>query len=513
LKTAKHSAINSDSKAYSQQVVGYFKGVVEIEAKEDKAEYQKVKKELVDALKAKINKISMQQRSKPLLIDTTVLGDPQERQKLKLAFRQIHVDHLRITRHLCNLESDEIIKRNLLSEKRCLIKVYMVSAFNLSTRDNGSASDPYLILECNGKTFNERDDYQLDNAEPEFNKAYAFEGVFPGTTPLKISVMDYDMVFGDDLIGVTNVDLEDRYFSIEWNGLKDKPIEYRELYHESTSISQGTLKMWVEINPMQAAPGAVRDWDIAPKPPTDLELRVCVLNCKEIPMMDVEGTVDAFCRGFFDTKEEVQETDTHFRCQDGKPDFEYRLVYQLQYPRKQYKYTLQIYDKDFFTSNELIGQFEIDLQQLMEDCTLVKAPLVLNKTYYNDVLLKKNPKLKLEFDKEDDKKVWLPMQTKKDGKIVTRGYVRVQIDLMPKSHAEKNPVGKARDSPNHSPQLPAPEGRLELSLNPLKMFNQLVGPAMRRKIMMWIISFLCCALFIAILPNLVGNLITKAITG
>lgn len=254
----------------------------------------------------------MQQRSKPLPIDTSVLGNPQERQKLKLEFRHIHVDHLRITRHLCNLESDEIIKRNLLSEKRCMIKVYMISAFNLSSRDNGSDSDPYLILECNGKTFNERDNYQLDNSCPEFMKAYSFEGVFPGTTPLKISVMDYDMVFGDDLIGVTSVDLEDRYFSIEWNGLKDKPIEYREIYHESTSISQGTLKMWVEINPMQSL--TVKDWDISTKPPVDLELRVCVLNCKEIPMMDVEGTVDAFCKGFFDTKEEVQETDTHFRC-------------------------------------------------------------------------------------------------------------------------------------------------------------------------------------------------------
>ena len=28
-------------------------------------------------------------------------------------------------------------------------------------------------------------------------------------------------------------------------------------------------------------------------------------------------------------------------------------------------------------------------------------------------MLKKDPKLKLEFDKEDDKKVWLPMKAKK----------------------------------------------------------------------------------------------------
>jgi len=51
--------------------------------------------------------------------------------------------------------------------------------------------------------------------------------MFPGTSPLVIEVMDYDMVFGDDLIGTTVVDLEDRYFSLEWNGMIDKPIEYR----------------------------------------------------------------------------------------------------------------------------------------------------------------------------------------------------------------------------------------------------------------------------------------------
>jgi Ca2+-dependent lipid-binding protein len=133
--------------------------------------------------------------------------------------RKIHLDQLRIGKHLCNLESDEIIKKALLAEKRCLIKAYMISAFALQSRDNGSASDPYLILECNGKTFSERDNYQLDNSEPEFNKCFQFEGTFPGTSPLVIHVMDYDMVFGDDLIGTSTLDLEDRYFSIEWNGL------------------------------------------------------------------------------------------------------------------------------------------------------------------------------------------------------------------------------------------------------------------------------------------------------
>lgn len=61
-------------------------------------------------------------------------------------------------------------------------------------------------------------------------------------------------------------------------------------------------------------------YDISPKPPVPLEVRVCVLNCKDIAL-DSEGIIDAYFRGFFDTGEEIQETDTHYRNTDGKPDF------------------------------------------------------------------------------------------------------------------------------------------------------------------------------------------------
>lgn len=56
--------------------------------------------------------------------------------------------------------------------------------------------------------------------------------------------------------------------------------------------------------------------------------------------MDFEGTSDVYLRGFFDTAEETQETDTHFRNQDGKPDFQYRLVYNIEYPRRVTKFTI-----------------------------------------------------------------------------------------------------------------------------------------------------------------------------
>ncbi len=73
-------------------------------------------------------------------------------------------------------------------------------------------------------------------ANPKFYKSYDFEGVFPGCSPLEILLYDYDDVFGDDLIGSTTIDLEDRYFSMEWKSLDDKPIEYRPIYHSLSSL-------------------------------------------------------------------------------------------------------------------------------------------------------------------------------------------------------------------------------------------------------------------------------------
>jgi len=137
--------------------------------------------------------------------------------------------------------------------------------------------------------------------------------------------------------------------------------------------------MWVEINPVNMDPEKLKVWDISKKPPEELEVRVCILNCKDVVMMDFEGTCDTYIRGFFDTKEDVQETDTHFRNMDGKPDFQYRLVYRIKVPRKGYKYTVQGYDRDFFSANEMLGEAQVDLQQMIEDTLLVKRQMTLSK--------------------------------------------------------------------------------------------------------------------------------------
>jgi len=82
-----------------------------------------------------------------------------ERRSLDAQLRQLDVSHLNITKHVADLESDEILKRQLMCKVKCIVRFYAISAFNLSSRDNGSASDPYLILKCNNKVYNERSIY------------------------------------------------------------------------------------------------------------------------------------------------------------------------------------------------------------------------------------------------------------------------------------------------------------------------------------------------------------------
>ena len=95
----------------------------------------------------------------------------------------------------------------------------------------------------------------------------------------------------------------------------------------------------------------------------------------------------------------------------------------------------------------------------------------------------------IEFlSKEDDKKgtkFWIQME--KNGK--KGGRVLCSLEILPEWYSNINPVGKGRDEPNVNPYLPQPFGRLTFTMNPLKMFNQLVGPKFRKKCCV----VLCCA--------------------
>lgn len=162
---------------------------------------------------------------------------------------------------------------------------------------------------------------------------------FPGSPVLEIEAFDYDDFFSDDLIGKTTLELDDRYFSNEWQALEDKPIEYRDLFHPDSSISQGVLKIWVEIDEKDGVRASQPPVDISPRPNLNYECRVVIWKTRDIMGGDFENTADIYCRAFFDPDHDLK-TDTHWRAQNGTASFNYRLKLGMQTLMKNRRLTI-----------------------------------------------------------------------------------------------------------------------------------------------------------------------------
>jgi hypothetical protein len=118
------------------------------------------------------------------------------------------------------------------------------------------------------------------------------------------------------LIGETIIDLENRYYLPTWRKFKHNIIETRNLYHPSSSISRGRIRLWCDIIKATDIENVRRIWDIKPKPPLPFELRVIVWSTADIPNNDIEDASDIYVK--VRVGDNVQKTDVHYRCQNGE---------------------------------------------------------------------------------------------------------------------------------------------------------------------------------------------------
>ena len=58
------------------------------------------------------------------------------------------VRHLKITKILADIQSDEILQKLLLKSSECIVRVYMINGYDLASRDIGGFSDPYVKISC-----------------------------------------------------------------------------------------------------------------------------------------------------------------------------------------------------------------------------------------------------------------------------------------------------------------------------------------------------------------------------
>jgi uncharacterized protein YjaG (DUF416 family) len=209
----------------SEQVTGKFKALIEVENKESKQKYNDQKRKLFKRLRQQLKQMCMKFKiSEACKRRGIPFGDlnfqnlrkqiasAEKRELLEMIFAPMNIQHLQITKKLADIQSEVTLKRMLQHEKEAVVRVYLLDGRQFASRDIGGESDPYLKLSIGETKFNERDNYQLNEANPSFYKSYDFPAVFPGCAPLVLQAWDYDDLFSDDLIGETVLDLEDRFF-------------------------------------------------------------------------------------------------------------------------------------------------------------------------------------------------------------------------------------------------------------------------------------------------------------
>ncbi|XP_047145925.1 otoferlin isoform X2 [Hydra vulgaris] len=95
-----------------------------------------------------------------------------------------------------------------------LCRVYIVQAMGLRAMDISGKSDPYIRIQVGNKIISDREKYIPKELNPIFGRVFDCEVTFPQDNMLIVSVFDYDVAsFGDDLIGETKIDIENRFFS------------------------------------------------------------------------------------------------------------------------------------------------------------------------------------------------------------------------------------------------------------------------------------------------------------
>ena len=441
--------------------------------------------------------------------------EKMEEYNKKIEINKSKLQYGGIYANMKNYDKYENLRKRLVNKEEVIIRVYVLELNELAKKDLLSESDPYIKLYVNDKlVINERKNYQEDQKNCKWYKYYDIAGEIPGSSSLKIEVWDWDAILSDDLIGYTTIDLEDRYFNDDWQKLIHKPVEVRPLINPDLSGPQGQVYMWLEI--FKASDNStVPIWKINPEPMTEFEVRFIVWETEDMEMMDIEDTSDLYVISYFN-QNEIHKTDTHFRCQTGAGSFNWRMLIPLKLPVQKPLLTLQVYDKDLFASDDYISGAKINLKHLLTIPKYLGLPIKFTRDYYNDIKTNEEKRSygEIEFmddkDDEDGIKFWVQCyKGKKEvaGEGVKGGRVLCSLEILPKTLADAEPLGKGRDEPNMNPYLPPPVGRLEFTLNPCKMINQCIGPKFRRKCYCFCLLCVIVIYLIYAMPNMISKLL------
>eukprot|EP01084_Bolivina_argentea_P265705 450480_1 len=269
------------------------------------------------------------------------------------------------------LTKNDIFK-DIKKPKNVFLRLYILTANLLRPADNDAfgrpgKADPYLIIKLGDVKISTRDRYIKNKMDPDFYEKFEIPIILPGPSKLIIEIWDHDGIF-DDFMGKTVIDIEDRWYSEQWRSLNEAnrimeistdgqekiiknniPVEHRTLrlveksdnFHEQkeNTSAQGQLKLWLELLTTVEKKLYPDMIDIKPPPATSHELRVIIWECSNVKESDeTTHANDLFVTGGLvcslssDDKEQLQQTDTHFRTRTGNGSFNWRLKFPIKLP-------------------------------------------------------------------------------------------------------------------------------------------------------------------------------------
>ena len=148
--------------------MGKFKAVIEVEVRKEKDDYTAEKVKLFDDMNKALASLAESRGLKNFSLDLDELETIEGREKMEDKLEPLGIRHLKVTKILADIQSDEILQKLLLKSSECIVRVYMINAYDLASRDIGGFSDPYIKISCGDQEFDERDNYVLDDPKPEF---------------------------------------------------------------------------------------------------------------------------------------------------------------------------------------------------------------------------------------------------------------------------------------------------------------------------------------------------------
>ncbi|KAL4472061.1 hypothetical protein ABPG72_007110 [Tetrahymena utriculariae] len=401
------------------------------------------------------------------------------------------------------LQKQELVEKDFLTQKNVLVRVYILEAENLPKTDMIGYCDPYLVVKLGDEIQENKKRYKQEDANPQFYEMFQFKSTLPGNPILKIQLMDYDKFNADDFMCETVIDLEERFYSNRWRKIKNPPIEIRPLYHPTSSIPRGQLKLWLEIIPETDINRIGTIYHITPKPSEEFELRCVIWSAHNIPQIEDKKSTDLSIRAIFG--QQIQITDVHKKSQQNA-SFNWRFKFPINLPSKSTTITFQALDEDIFSLDGYICSgvldFSKEARRAFENDERVKKygeQLFYEQNIFSLFFNQENTKEKFEIQMTVDNESSSHKSSSK------KPYLLGTFEIVPKKIAIEQHVGIGRSEPNHSPFCPEPQGRIMWSWNPIKLYIQTFAPMWRKKIFYLVVLFFILEIIILTIPAYIGS--------